>query len=299
VVLRHAPSHAAAELARTATILDFPEDHSGKGDEELVLESSAFIRGHAVEKRYRGRAGEIVALAKVSLKIQPQEFVTIVGPSGCGKSTLLMIIAGLIPPSSGEIVVGNHKVTKPITDVGIVFQRDLLFDWRTVLGNITIQGDVRGLDREQTRKRALELLELVNLREFADRYPWELSGGMRQRVAICRALVHDASLLLLDEPFGALDALTRDQLNLDLQEIWSVNRRTAVLVTHSIPEAILLADRVLVMSPRPGRIVAEIKVDLPRPRSLDMQETSTFLAHLHEIRKTMERLGVLAGHKKR
>jgi NitT/TauT family transport system ATP-binding protein len=263
------------------------------------LESSAFIRGQAVEKRYRGRGGEIVALAEVSLKIQPQEFVTIVGPSGCGKSTLLMIIAGLIPPSSGEIVIGNRKVTKPITDVGIVFQRDLLFDWRTVLGNITIQGDVRGLDREQTRKRALELLELVNLREFADRYPWELSGGMRQRVAICRALVHDASLLLLDEPFGALDALTRDQLNLDLQEIWSVNRRTAVLVTHSIPEAILLADRVLVMSPRPGRIVAEIKVDLPRPRSLDMQETSTFLVHLHEIRKTMERLGVLAGHKKR
>jgi NitT/TauT family transport system ATP-binding protein len=289
----------AAELARTTTILHFSEDNSGKGDEELVLESSAFIRGQAVEKRYRGRGGEIVALAEVSLKIQPQEFVTIVGPSGCGKSTLLMIIAGLIPPSSGEIVIGNRKVTKPITDVGIVFQRDLLFDWRTVLGNITIQGDVRGLDREQTRKRALELLELVNLREFADRYPWELSGGMRQRVAICRALVHDASLLLLDEPFGALDALTRDQLNLDLQEIWSVNRRTAVLVTHSIPEAILLADRVLVMSPRPGRIVAEIKVDLPRPRSLDMQETSTFLVHLHEIRKTMERLGVLAGRKER
>jgi NitT/TauT family transport system ATP-binding protein len=261
------------------------------------LQSPAFISARSVEKRYLSRAGEIVALDEMFLDIRPQEFVTIVGPSGCGKSTLLMIIAGLIAPSSGEIVVGNAKVTKPITDVGIVFQRDLLFDWRTVLGNITIQGDVRGLDAGQTRKRALELLELVNLREFADRYPWELSGGMRQRVAICRALVHEASLLLLDEPFGALDALTRDQLNLDLQEIWSVNRRTAILVTHSIPEAILLADRVLVMSPRPGRIVAEIKVDLPRPRSLAMQESPTFLGHLHEIRETMEELGVLAGHK--
>jgi NitT/TauT family transport system ATP-binding protein len=283
---------------RVATVLDFSEDHPAKGDKELVLESSAFIRAHAIEKRYRGRAGEIVALEKTFLEIQPQEFVTIVGPSGCGKSTLLMIIGGLIAPSSGEILVNNVKVTKPVTDVGIVFQRDLLFDWRTVLGNITIQGDVRGLDRERTRKRALELLELVNLREFSDRYPWELSGGMRQRVAICRALVHDASLLLMDEPFGALDALTRDQLNLDLQEIWSVHRRTAVLVTHSIAEAILLADRVLVMSPRPGRIVAEIKVELPRPRSLAMQESPIFLSHLHEIRETMEKLGVLAGHKK-
>jgi NitT/TauT family transport system ATP-binding protein len=280
-------------------VLAFSDDHPGKGDKELVLGPSAFIQAHAVEKKYRARGGEIAALEKAFLDIQPQEFVTIVGPSGCGKSTLLMIIAGLIAPSSGEIVVNNVKVTKPITDVGIVFQRDLLFDWRTVLGNIMIQGDVRGLDREQTRKRSLELLDLVNLREFADRYPWELSGGMRQRVAICRALVHDASLLLMDEPFGALDALTRDQLNLDLQDIWSVHRRTAVLVTHSISEAILLADRVLVMSPRPGKIVAEIKVELPRPRTLAMQESSTFLGHLHEIRETMEKLGVLAGHKKR
>jgi NitT/TauT family transport system ATP-binding protein len=263
------------------------------------LESRAFIRTHAVEKKYRGRAGDIVALEEVDVEIQPQEFISIVGPSGCGKSTLLMIIAGLIAPSSGEVIVGTTKVTKPITDVGIVFQRDLLFDWRTVLGNVTIQGEVRGLNREKTRTRALELLELVKLREFADRYPWELSGGMRQRVAICRALLHDASLLLLDEPFGALDALTRDQLNLDLQEIWSVHPCTAILVTHSITEAILLADRVLVMSPRPGRIVAEIKVELPRPRRLAMQESPMFLKHLHEIRDTMEKLGVLAEHKNR
>jgi NitT/TauT family transport system ATP-binding protein len=289
----------AETLVKSTAIVRVSEARASTGAGELTVNSSAFIRVRGVEKKYRGHAGEIVALEQMFIDVKPQEFVTIVGPSGCGKSTLLMIIAGLIPPSSGEVVVGNFKVTKPITDVGIVFQRDLLFDWRTVLGNITIQGDVRGLDRDQTRKRAVELLELVNLREFADRYPWELSGGMRQRVAICRALVHDASLLLLDEPFGALDALTRDQLNLDLQEIWSVHRRTAILVTHSIPEAILLADRVLVMSPRPGQIVAEITVDLPRPRSLEMQESQTFLAHLHEIRKTMEKLGVLAGQKKR
>jgi NitT/TauT family transport system ATP-binding protein len=261
--------------------------------------SALFIRVRGVTKKYGSRTGDIVALEDVFIDIRRQEFVTIVGPSGCGKSTLLMIIAGLITPSTGEIVVGSSKVTKPVTDVGIVFQRDLLFDWRTVLGNVTIQGDIRGFDRDSTRRRALDLLQLVNLGDFADRYPWELSGGMRQRVAICRALVHDASLLLMDEPFGALDALTRDQLNLDLQDIWSMDRRTAVLVTHSIPEAILLADRVLVMSPRPGRIVAEITIDLPRPRSLEMQETATFLAHLHEIRKTMKELGVLAEHKRR
>jgi NitT/TauT family transport system ATP-binding protein len=277
-------------------ILGLGNDRFGIGAAELALESSAFIRARGIEKRYHSKAGDIVALEGVDVQVAPQEFVTILGPSGCGKSTLLMILAGLVPPSAGEVSIGGTKVIKPALDLGIVFQRDLLFDWRTVLGNITLQGDVRGLDSKKTRARAIELLDLVKLRDFADSYPWELSGGMRQRVAICRALVHDASLLLLDEPFGALDALTRDQMNLDLQEIWSVNRRTAVLVTHSIPEAIFLADRVLVMSPRPGRIVTEIKVDLPRPRTLAMQETSTFLIHLHEIRKTMEQLGVLAEH---
>jgi NitT/TauT family transport system ATP-binding protein len=220
--------------------------------------------------------------------------VAILGSSGCGKSTLLMIIAGFMPPSSGEIFVSGCKVSRPITDLGIVFQRDLLFDWRTVLGNIMLQAEIRGLDRATIQERALELLSKVKLQDFAHRYPWELSGGMRQRVAICRALVHDASLLLLDEPFGALDALTRDQINLDLQEIWSADKRTAVLVTHSIPEAILLADRIVVMSPRPGRVVREIKVELARPRTLEAQERSMFAEYHREIRHTMEQLGVFS-----
>ena len=215
------------------------------------------------------------------------------GPSGCGKSTLLTIVAGLIPPSAGTVSVHGRLVTRPITDVGIVFQRDLLFDWRTVLGNVMLQADIRGLDRERTREKALALLDRVDLAGFADHYPWELSGGMRQRVAICRALVHDAALLLLDEPFGALDALTRDQMNLDLQRIWSSDRRTAIFVTHSISEAIFLSDRVVVMSPRPGRIVVEIDIDLPRPRLLEVRETERFSGYVRHLRTTIEKMGVL------
>jgi NitT/TauT family transport system ATP-binding protein len=257
-------------------------------------EKSDFISVRRVGKIFSSKGAEIIALDDVNLEVRAEEFVAILGSSGCGKSTLLMIIAGFMPPSSGEIFVSGCKVSRPITDLGIVFQRDLLFDWRTVLGNIMLQAEIRGLDRETIQERALELLTKVKLQDFAHRYPWELSGGMRQRVAICRALVHDASLLLLDEPFGALDALTRDQINLDLQEIWSTDKRTAVLVTHSIPEAILLADRIVVMSPRPGHVVREIKVELERPRTLDAQEKSMFTEYHREIRHTMEQLGVFS-----
>ena len=205
-----------------------------------------------------------------------------------------MITAGLVRPTGGTVHVAGVPVDRPVTDVGIIFQRDLLFDWRTVLGNVLLQSDVRNLDRARARERALALLAQVGLREFADQHPWELSGGMRQRVAICRALLHDARLLLMDEPFGALDALTRDQMNLDLQNIWSSDRRTAVLVTHSIAEAVFLADRVAIMSPRPGRIVAEITVDLPRPRTLEMRDSPRFSEHTRSIRKTIEALGLLS-----
>ncbi|MBX3550960.1 MAG: ABC transporter ATP-binding protein [Pseudolabrys sp.] len=234
-------------------------------------------------KRF-GAGDGVVALENVDLTVRRGEFVAILGPSGCGKSTLLMITAGLTPPSSGSVVVDGKKVTRPLTEVGIVFQRDLLFDWRTVLGNVMLQADIRGLDRNASREKALQLLETVGLRGFADRRPWELSGGMRQRVALCRALLHDASLLLLDEPFGALDAITRDQINLDLQKIWLATGCTAVMVTHSISEAIFLADRVVVMSPRPGRIAQDVTIDLPRPRTVEMRDTPRFAAYQATLR---------------
>ena len=225
---------------------------------------------------YRRDGSRFVALDGVDLTVKRREFVSIIGPSGCGKSTLLMIIAGLLRPTEGSTIVGGEAVTRPLTDVGIVFQRDLLFDWRTVVANVMLQAEVRGLDPVASRDRAMRLLARAGLNGFEHRYPWELSGGMRQRVAICRAMLPDATLLLLDEPFGALDAITRDQMNLDLQNIWSEDRKTAVLVTHSIGEAIFLADRVVVMGSRPGRVVQVIDIALPRPRAVDVRESAAF-----------------------
>jgi len=251
------------------------------------------VRLAAIGKVFGSAGGDVVALDGVDLEVAERQFVAILGPSGCGKSTLLMITAGLIPPSVGSVTVGNVRVTKPLTDVGIVFQRDLLFDWRTVVGNVLLQAEIRRLDPAQARAKAMALLKQVGLEGFENSHTWELSGGMRQRVAICRALVHECSLLLLDEPFGALDALTRDQMNLDLQRIWATDKRTAILVTHSIAEALFLADRVVIMSPRPGRIVSDMTIDLPRPRTLEMRDSVEFSRYQREVRKTMERLGVL------
>src|SRR5256885_836234 len=191
------------------------------------------------------------------------------GPSGCGKTTLLKMVAGLVPYSSGSITVGGRKVDRPQTDVGIVFQESILLDWRDVLSNVMLQVDIRGMDRATYEAVAKHLLRQTGLEGFENRKPYELSGGMRQRVSICRALVHDPPLLLMDEPFGALDALTREQISMDIQRVWMERRKTALHITHSIPEAVLLADRVVVMSPRPGRIVEILDVDLPRPRRLD------------------------------
>jgi len=244
------------------------------------------LRG--VTKAYGNGADAVVALDDIALNVGRSEFLTILGPSGCGKSTLLMIIAGLEPATRGEVRVGAARVAAPLTDIGIVFQNDLLFDWRTVLGNVMLPADIRGLDRATARAKALRLLERVGLAEFAHRRPWELSGGMRQRAALCRALLHDATLLLLDEPFGALDALTRDQMNLDLQTLWLAERPTAILVTHSISEAVFLSDRVVVLSPRPGRLAAEIAIDLPRPRTIDMRESAAFVHHQRELRMVIE-----------
>ncbi|MBV8167003.1 MAG: ABC transporter ATP-binding protein [Alphaproteobacteria bacterium] len=235
-------------------------------------------------KIYESRQGPVTALQDINLAIGRSEFISLIGPSGSGKSTLLMIVAGLVRSTQGDVLIAEKPVVAPVTDVGIVFQQDLLFDWRTVLGNVMLQADIRGLDKTAARAKAMTLLERVGLKGFEHRRPWELSGGMRQRAAICRALLHDASILLLDEPFGALDALTRDQMNLDLQELWLTDRPTAILVTHSISEAVFLSDRVIVLSARPGRIAAEVSIDLPRPRTIDMRDSADFVAYQHTLR---------------
>jgi NitT/TauT family transport system ATP-binding protein len=255
--------------------------------------SAPYIELEGVAKTYRSTRGEVEALLDITLAIGEREFVSIVGPSGCGKSTLLMIVAGLYPASRGSVRVGGRAVAGPVTDLGIVFQKDVLLDWRTVLENVMLQPEIRRLPRDVHRTRALALLEQAGLGAFADKYPSELSGGMRQRASICRALVHDAPLLLMDEPFGALDAMTRDQMNLDLLRIWEAGRKTAVFVTHSISEAVFLSDRVVVMSPRPGRIADVLRIDLPRPRTFALRETPEFARCNRVLREHFLAMGVL------
>jgi NitT/TauT family transport system ATP-binding protein len=251
------------------------------------------VHFHEVSKTFALAERQVVALQDISVDVKEHEFVSIVGPSGCGKSTLLLLAAGLVAPTTGRIMVEGRPVTAPVTDVGIVFQRDVLFDWRTVVGNVMLPADIRRLPRRLALEKTHALLHKVGLTGFEHAYPWQLSGGMRQRVAICRALLHDTSLLLMDEPFGALDALTRDQMVLDLLRIWSEDRRTAVFITHDIAEAIFLSDRVLVMSPRPGHIVADVSIDLPRPRELDIRDEPRFNEYQRHIRKLFESLKVI------
>ena len=255
--------------------------------------AASYIRVSGVGKTYRSAGARVQALVDVDLAVREREFVSVVGPSGCGKSTLMMMVAGLYRPSRGSIGVGGRAVDGPVTDLGIVFQKDVLLEWRSVLDNVMLQPEVRGLPDAVYRPRALELLALAGLSEFVDKYPGELSGGMRQRASICRALVHDAPLLLMDEPFGALDAMTRDQMNLDLLRIWEAGRKTALFITHSIGEAVFMSDRVVVMSPRPGRIHDILDIDLPRPRMLAMRETPEFAAYTRRLRRHFEAMGVL------
>jgi NitT/TauT family transport system ATP-binding protein len=256
---------------------------------------TAYVEIAAVAKSYRRGGRETHALEHIDLAIAAGEFVAIVGPSGCGKSTLLRLVAGLLLPTAGDVRVDRRRVDKPQTDLGIVFQSPVLLDWRTALQNVLVQVELRGLDPRKFRERALQLLAQVGLAEFADRYPHELSGGMRQRVAIARALIHDAPLLLMDEPFGALDALTREQMRLDLESLWLDTRKTVLFVTHSIDEAVLLADRVVVMSPRPGRIERVLDVALPRPRGLAARHDAAFIAATQTITDIFLARGVLHG----
>ena len=238
-----------------------------------------------VSKTYRTRDGEVPSLRPIDFSVQDGEFVVVVGPSGCGKTTLLKMIAGLLAPSEGEIRVEGRVVTKPHANVGIVFQSALLLPWRDVLGNVLMPVEVKGLPRGPYEARARALLKMVGLEGFERKYPYQLSGGMQQRASICRALVHDPKIVLMDEPFGALDAMTRERMNVELQRIQRETKKTALLITHSIPEAVFLADRVLVMTERPGAIAAVYDVALPRPRSLDVLSDPVFVALTQTIRK--------------
>jgi NitT/TauT family transport system ATP-binding protein len=235
-------------------------------------------------KTYRTRGGDVPSLRPINLDVSDGEFVAVVGPSGCGKSTLLKLIAGLIPPTEGEIRIGGVAVQDPPDDVGIVFQNPVLLPWRSVLRNVMLPVEVRKLDRETHVARARKLLSMAGLEDFQNKYPWQLSGGMQQRAAICRALVHDPKIVLMDEPFGALDAMTRERMNLELQRIHHDTGKTILLITHSIPEAVFLADRVVVMSERPGAIAAIYDVTLPRPRDLEIMGHPTFVDLTQRIR---------------
>jgi NitT/TauT family transport system ATP-binding protein len=261
-----------------------------------TAEDRTYLRIEDLTKVYSTRDGPVRALDRISFSERRGEFVSHLGPSGCGKSTLLMIAAGLIPPSSGTVRVGARIVDRPRTDVGIVFQNPVLLEWRTALGNILLQAEARKMDRKEAERRARELLVSVGLGGFEHKYPHELSGGMRQRVSICRALIHNPDQLLMDEPFGALDALTRDQLVLDLQALWNERQMTVLFITHSVAEAVFLSDRVIVMTPRPGRIDRIIDINLPRPRTLAMRETPEFAQYSRQILDLFLARGVLREH---
>jgi NitT/TauT family transport system ATP-binding protein len=244
-------------IAEVGTAMPAPS-----GQDILVLRN--------VAKTYRpARRAEIVAVSPTNLSIRDGEFVSFVGPSGCGKTTLLNLISGLILPSSGEILFNDKRITGPTGEMSLVFQRPVLLPWRRIINNVMLPAEVMGLKpRAKYEERARELLDLVGLAGFEDAYPRELSGGMQQRAAIARALVHETRVLLMDEPFAALDAMTREELNIELMRIWELTGRTIIFVTHNIAEATLLSDRIVVMTPRPGQVREVLTVDIPRPRSL-------------------------------
>ena len=246
---------------------------------------AVLIQIKALDKIYHNRyGGSSEALRRIEFDVADGEFVTIVGPSGCGKSTLLKILTGTLRKTAGQIMLRGHEIDGPSRDVGIVFQAPVLLPWRTILQNVMLPIELHRRDPLKYEERARSLLELVGLEGCETKYPTELSGGMQQRVGICRALVHDPALLLMDEPFGALDAMTREQMNIELLRIWAQNRKTILLVTHSIAEAVFLGDRVIVMSPGPGRITEIIDIDLPRPRELEMINSAGFGRYVRAVR---------------
>ena len=262
------------------------------GTADRRLTTGASIRARGLEKVYGEGDARVHALGPIDLDVRPGEFVSLIGPSGCGKSTTMLLVAGLEPPSAGEIEIDGHVLERPLSEVGIVFQDHLLLDFRTALANVMLQQEIRGLDRTTLERRAATLFARLGLEGAERRYPWQLSGGMRQRVSIARALVHEPTMLLMDEPFGALDAISRTQIRHDLELLWLETRKTVLFITHSIEEAVGLSDRVLVMSPSPGRIVEEIAIDLPRPRPAHLGEYPEFSAYAARIYRIFEQLGI-------
>jgi NitT/TauT family transport system ATP-binding protein len=267
------------------SILEDPDRISGV---PITIEKVSKIFGEDTKKPFR-------ALKEVSACIDGGEFVSVVGASGCGKSTLMLMVAGLLKQTTGEIAIGGELVTKPVTDVGIAFQDHLLLEFRTAFKNVMLHADIRGLPRKLVEARAKELFAQLKLEHAMNKYPRQLSGGMRQRVSLIRSLVHDPSLLLMDEPFGALDALTRLQVRTDLEALWMRRRPTVLFITHSVEEAVGLSDRILVMSPSPGEVIDEIRVELPRPRPIVLGDAPEFSAYVNRIHRHFERLGVLHG----
>ena len=246
-----------------------------------------------VQKTYEAADGEVVALENVSFDVAKGEFVSVLGPSGCGKSTLMLLAAGLDKATAGAIQVAGRDVFRPITDIGIVFQEHALYEWRSILDNILLQAEIRRMPIAPIKARALELLERTGLADFAKKLPHELSGGMRQRAAICRALIHDPAILLMDEPFSALDALTREQMRIDLEKLWLEHRPTVLFITHSIAEAVALSDRVVVMTARPGKVDDIIEIDLPRPRTKAVIASPAFTAYVEGITERFVSRGII------
>ncbi|MBV8567422.1 MAG: ABC transporter ATP-binding protein [Methylobacteriaceae bacterium] len=253
--------------------------------------ASIAIRG--VAKSFGTGKSRVDAFGPADLDIAPGEFVALLGPSGCGKSTLLLMLAGLLEPSQGEVIADGRQITGPRTDIGIMFQDNTLVPWRSVRGNIDLQLELRSLDPRGYEARIKDLIRTVHLDGFENRAPYELSGGMQQRAAFCQALVHEPQTLLLDEPLGKLDAMTREAIRRDLQSLWMRSKPTVVLVTHSIEEAVQLSTRICVITPRPGRIEKVIEVDLPWPRDLEVRKSAAFVAEVAAIHDIFRRFGVL------
>lgn len=262
----------------------------------MVSEPMVALRG--VNKVFGADAkSQVMALKDIDFEIFHGEFVSLLGPSGCGKSTLLRVIGDLLQPSTGTVMVRGKSARQARLDrdYGVVFQNPTLFDWRTVEKNMELPLEVMDYSRDERERRVRQMLELVQLEDFARRYPWQLSGGMQQRVAIARALAFQPAILLMDEPFGALDEMTRERMQMELLKIWVRLRTTVVFVTHSIPEAVFLAQRVIVMSPRPGRIVDEVNIELPYPRTSETRENPAYYSKLTQVRETLRRYGALVS----
>jgi NitT/TauT family transport system ATP-binding protein len=249
------------------------------------------ITASSVSRVFTGAARAVTALENVSFEVEAGNFISIVGPSGCGKSTLLKIISGLLPATSGQVMVGGRQVRQPLENVGMVFQAPVLLKWRTVLENVLLPVEFAKLNVASYVERARALIKLVGLAGFEEMYPYELSGGMQQRASLCRALVTDPQLLLMDEPFGALDAMTRDELDMELLRLWEERKKTVLFVTHSIQEAVFLSDQVFVMSARPGRLLEKIAIELPRPRTIALMSSAEHGAYTLRIRTLLDSAG--------